>query len=145
MKIEMVKFAGGLLSPANDMEEQKLSKFKTGDLYTIEIKLPRNPKFHAKVFAFFNFCFNYWKGDNEYQDEAKQFDVFRNHLTCLAGFYNSYSGIDGRTRVEAKSLAFGNMTQEEFESCYNAMINAAMAHIFNKPDDNTYNKLQSFF
>ena len=46
MKVEMVKHPGGLLSPANDMEQEKLAKFKTGDQYTIEIKLPRNPRFH---------------------------------------------------------------------------------------------------
>ena len=145
MKIEMIKEPGGIFRPASDMEYEKTVKFKTSELYTVEIKLTRSPKFHRKVFAFFNFCFQYWKGDNEYQDEIKQFDVFRNHLTVLAGFYNSYVGIDGRVRVEAKSLSFGSMKQEEFEKCYTAMIQASMTHVFKTADERTYNTLIGFF
>lgn len=145
MKVEMVKQPGGLLCPASDMEMEKLNKFKTGGQYTIEIKLVRNPKFHGKVFAFFNFCFAHWKGDNEFQSETKQFDVFRNHLTVLAGFFDSYHNISGGVRIEAKSLSFSSMPQEEFEECYNALIRAALKHIFKTTDDNTYNQLLSFF
>jgi len=145
MKVEMIKQPGGVLCPASDMELEKLNKFKTGEQYTVEIKLTRNPKFHRKVFAFFNFCFSYWKGDNEFQSETKQFDVFRNHLTVLAGFYDQHVSIHGDVRVEAKSLSFSSMSQEEFEECYNALIRSAMKHVFKTADDNTYNQLMSFF
>lgn len=133
------------MMPASDMEAEKLAKFKTGELYTAEIKLTRNPAFHRKVFAFFNFCFEHWRGDNEFQSEAKQFDVFRNHLTVLAGYYDTYHNISGGVRVEAKSLAYGNMTQEDFEQCYTALINAASKHVFRSADQNTINQLMSFF
>ena len=126
MKINIVKTAGGNLWPLDDMDAEKLTKFKTGEAYEIEIKKTRNPQFHRKVFAFFNFCFAHWKGDNEFQDELKQFDVFRNHLTVLAGYYDTYFNIQGEPRVEAKSLSYGNMSQEDFESLYSALINAAM-------------------
>lgn len=141
----MIKQAGGLLLPASDLESEKLTKFKTGELYEIEIKQSRNPAFHRKVFAFFNFCFAYWKGDNEFQSEIKQFDVFRNHLTCLAGFYESYSNINGDVRVEAKSLAYSSMSQSEFEECYNALINAAIKHVFKGCDEKIEEKLLRFF
>jgi hypothetical protein len=145
MKIEMIKEAGGVFRPVSDMEYEKTVKFKTGEQYTVEIKLTRNPKFHRKVFAFFNFCFNYWKGDNEFQSETKQFDVFRNHLTVLAGFYEQHSSIHGDLRVEAKSLSFSSMSQEEFEECYNSLIRASMKHVFKTADENTYQQLLSFF
>ena len=145
MKIEMLKMPGGMLCPASDMELEKLNKFKTGGQYIIDIKRTRNPKFHGKVFTFFTFCFQYWKGDNEFQSESKQFDVFRNHLTVLAGFYDSFVGITGDVRIEAKSLSFSSMEQEEFEQCYSALINAAMKHIFKTADDNKLNQLMSFF
>lgn len=131
--------------PASDIEADKMNRFKTGDLYPVEIKLSRNSKFHAKVFAFFNFCFEFWIGGNEHYNHDKQFDVFRNHLTVLAGYYDEYYGINGSVRIESKSLSYNNMTQEEFEGLYSALINAAMKHIFKSADDGTYNKLIGFF
>lgn len=146
MKVEMTKGAGGVLLPATYLEAEKLIRFKTGEMYTVEIKLSRNAAFHRKVFAFFNFCFEYWKGENGFQCEQKQFDVFRDHLTVLAGFYDSYHGIGGNVRIEAKSISYAKMSQEEFEKLYTALINAAIKHVFGgTTDENTLNQLQSFF
>lgn len=136
---------GGTLVPANDLEADKLTKFKTGEMYPVEIKQFRNIAFHRKAFAFFNFCFEHWCSENQYQSENKQFDVFRAHMTVLAGFYDEYHGIDGRCRVEAKSIAFGNMSPEEFEELYSALINVALQKIFKTADENTYYQLLSFF
>ena len=145
MKIEFIKQPGGVLVPATDLEVEKLTKFRSGEQYTVEMKLSRNPAFHRKAFAFFNFCFAHWRGDNEFMDEAAQFDVFRKNLTCLAGYYDELWNIKGEVRIEAKSLSYGNMSQEEFESCYNALINAAMKHIFKGCDESMYNQLMGFF
>lgn len=79
-------------------------------------------------------------------DEASQLDRFRKDLTILAGFYEQTVRLNGEIRTEAKSLAYGNMEPDEFERCYNAMINAAIKHLFNGTKDrNTLNQLQSFF
>ena len=145
MKIQMLKQPGGVFSPASDIEAEKLSGFKTGELYTIEIKKSRNPAFHRKVFSFFNFCFEYWASDNDCQTNSKQFDVFRNHLTVLAGYYDQYVGIKGDVRIEAKSLSFSSMSQLEFQDCYTALVNAAMKHLFRPGDDESYVKLLRFF
>lgn len=145
MKIEMIKEAGGLFRPCNDMEYEKTIRFKTGELFTVEIKQGRNPAFHRKVFAFFNFCFAHWKGDNEFQCETKQFDVFRNNLTVLAGQYDSFYSIKGEVRIEAKSLSYSSMSQDEFELLYNSLIQAALKHIFHSADVNTENQLMDFF
>jgi len=122
-----------------------MTRFKTGETYEIEIKLSRNPRFHGKVFAFFNFCYAHWKGDNEFLDEVKQFDVFRANLTVLAGYFDSYYSIKGEPRIEAKSLSYSSMSQEEFEGLYNALIRAALKHIFRGCDKSVENKLTSFF
>lgn len=145
MKIEFIKCAGGTLVPVNDMEAEKLTRFKTGEQYTVEIKNTRNPAFHRKVFAFFNFCFDHWSSDMEFLSESKQFDLFRQNLTVLAGFYDDYQKIGGGVRIEAKSLSFSSMSQEEFEECYTALIGAAMKHIFSGTDQEIYNKLAGFF
>ena len=131
--------------PADDSEQERLNKFKTGEMYEVEMKLTRNPAFHRKMFAFFNFCFEYWAGEDEFTNEAKQKDVFRKNLTALAGFYDSFTSISGEVRIEAKSLAYASMEPEEFETCYNALINAALKHVFKSIDEVTKERLYSFF
>lgn len=149
MVINMVKGAGGTFVPADEMYLPSLQHFQNGEVYEVEIKRHRNPSFHRKVFAFLKFCFDHWTAQNtewEFQDELKQFDTFRKNLTVLAGFKEVTYTIDGRLRVEPQSLSFGNMDQDEFESCYNALINAAMKHVFNGTNDpEILDKLVSFF
>ncbi len=145
----MVKQPGGLLLPAFDTEAERLERFKTGFVYPVEIKQSRNPGFHGKAFSFLQFCFEHWsadKTDARFKTNAAQFDTFRKNLTVLAGYKEVTFTIDGRARVEPKSLSFGNMEQPEFEECYSALINAAIRHIFNNTKNpNTLNQLQSFF
>lgn len=148
MVVEMLKMAGGVLTPLDDEQAEALSKFKTGEQYQVEIKQVRNPAFHRKVFAFFKFCFEHWSADKtewQYFDERKQFDTFRKNLTVLAGFKEVSYTIDGRMRVDAQSLAYGNMTQDEFEQCYNSLINAAMSSIFKGCNEQTLERLYAFF
>lgn len=149
LKIQMIKMQGGVLVPLNEREAEALVSLKNGEQYEIEVIRTRNPAFHRKVFAFLNFCFEYWLADKtewEFFDERKQFDTFRKNLTVLAGFKEITYTLDGRMRVEAQSLSYGNMEQDEFEQVYKALINAAIKHVFNNTkDENRINQLYSFF
>lgn len=143
----MLKQPGGILSPADEMTAEALTKLKTGELYEIEIKRQRNPAFHRKQFAFFKFCFEHWKASQavEFMDEAAQFDRFRRQLTVLAGYRIEVYNIDGSLRLEAQSIAFANMEQEEFEQFAVAVQNAAMRTLFKDADEQTIQRLYSFF
>lgn len=147
MKIGMIKEPGGVFRPATDQDVELTTKFKTHEYYEVEIKLSRNPAFLRKVMAFFRFCFEHWSGDNvhEHCSEKEQFERFRKDLTILAGFYVQTVRLDGTLRTEAESLAFANMSEERFQECYNALIRAALKHIFRTADENTFNQLMSFF
>jgi len=148
MKINFIKAAGGSLIPNDDMDAEKMTKFLTGEVYEVDIKLSRNPAFLRKTFAFFNFCFEHWDGIAcfEYLDHTAQFETFRKELTILAGFYvKSWHPFTGALILTAKSLSFENMKEEEFQEHYNALIKAALANVFKTADQNTYNKLISFF
>lgn len=146
---EMLKGAGGVLCPADDDTADALQKLKNGGQYTVEIRRQRNPDFHRKVFAFFKFCFEHWAADKTelaHFEPLRQFDVFRKHLTVLAGYKTLSYTIDGRLRVEAESLRFANMEQAEFEQCYQALIRAALIHVFDAEDDGAVlEKLAGFF
>ena len=150
MKLNFIKSQGGALSPASDLVIDKMTKFKNGEIYEIDIKLSRNSAFHGKVFAFFAFCFEYWSASKtqwEHMDEASQGESFRKQLTIQAGFFNTTYLLDGSGfTIEAKSLRFSNMSQEEFEACYSALINAAIKTVFaGTNDEKILNRLQGFF
>jgi hypothetical protein len=146
MKINMMKSYGGVFIPADDTEHEKTTKFKNNEMYEIEIKLSRNPKFLRKVFAFFNFCFAHWSSHNIFMDDAAQKEYFRKDLTIKAGYYTSSYNFKGELSVTAESLSFASMSQERFEQVYSALINAALVHIFaDCKDANIENQLVGFF
>jgi hypothetical protein len=146
MKINMMKSYGGVFIPADDTEHEKTTKFKNNEMYEIDIKLSRNPKFHGKVFVFFNFCFSYWSGHNKFMDDSAQKDEFRKQLTILAGYYTECYNLQGDLIIRAESLSFASMSQERFEQVYSALINAALTHIFaDCKDANIENQLVGFF
>lgn len=149
MKVQITKLAGGVLAPLDDKQAEVLQKLKTGEQYEIEIKQQRNPQFHRKVFAFFNFCFQHWSAEHtewQFQDEAAQFDTFRKNLTVVAGYFTKTYTLDGGVRIEPKSLAYANMDQSEFEQVYSALINAALGKVFKDcKDQQIYDRLYSFF
>lgn len=142
-KYNLTKNAGGVFTPASDLEAKRLERLKTGCVFEVEIVQRRNPRFHGKVFAFFNYVFECWHQGHEFQDEDKQFNEFRKQLTILAGFHDELYDIGGNLKLEAKSLAFDKMEQEEFEQCYNALIRAAIVNVPAVADDE--NRLLSFF
>lgn len=149
MKLNFTKNAGGLLMPASDLESVKMERFKTGEVYEVDIKLTRNPSFHGKVFKFLTFCFEHWSSDKTHWENMStpaQFDSFRKELTILAGYKVVNYSIDGLTfTVEAQSLSYASMTQEEFEQCYTALTNEAMKTVFKSSCRGTYDKLIGFF
>jgi len=147
MKITMIKLAKGVLVPADDLEADKMIRFKSTGMYNVEIKQSRNPKFLAKIHVFFKFCFEHWDGYEvlEHGTAKTQLERMRKDLTILAGFYHQDYRLDGTIRTEARSLAFENMDEEEFSDCYHAVIQAAMKHINFADNENLYNRLLSFF
>jgi len=80
----------------------------------------------------------------------KNFDRFRKDLVILAGYYEISIRVDGSTRIEAKSLRFDKMDNEEFAACYSAIIDVllakipSMAHMTKDEVDETVNKILSF-
>lgn len=156
MKIYCIKLPGGALTPATDMDVEKMKRFKNHEMFQIEIKNERNWEFHKKVILFFIFCFEYWVSDNNYTDESTDFDEFRYELTILAGFRTVIWKINGTFEYKAKSISYAKMEQEEFERLYNALIQASMNTLFKDCDEYTvindrgveipiYDKLRSFF
>ena len=150
MTIPMIKNAGGVFCPADEMYLDKLKRFENGGIYEMEFKKTNNPKLHRKLFAFFKFCFEHYSSENsevECADEAKQFNHFRKRLTILAGFFDEFINFDtGEIHKEAQSLKWDEMDDIERGDCLKAVVNAAIKHVFNNTtDENILNQLYEFF
>ena len=145
MKVAFVKQPGGVLVPASDIEAERLTRFKTGEVFEVDIKNSRNAAFHRKVFAFFNFCFEHWQGEQEFLSPTAQFDVFRANITVLAGYHDTLINLKGEVRIEAKSISYASMKPEQFEQFYTALVNASIKHVFHDANKDVEERLLSFF
>ena len=128
----VVKRQGPILTPASESDKEILDKVKPGQDLRIEFKRVRNLKFHRKWFALARFAFDYWEPeipDFHGHTPAKNFDRFRKDLIILAGYYDVTYQINDKVRVEAKSIAFENMAEEDFEQLYSKTIDVVIKHI----------------
>jgi len=113
MEVYLMK-TGRALSADDQIGEEALAKFKTGDRIKCIITRQQNPLFHRKMMALFNVGFKYWepgKIDCKYGTPEKNFDRFRKDVTIMAGFYTINHRLDNTFRVEAKSLSYSKMVQ----------------------------------
>lgn len=132
MKLNLVKTISGLV-PADPDSEDSYKKLKNGGMVTAEIKQVRNVKFFRKYFALLNVGFENWNPgevDSRYGVPEKNFDRFRRDVTILAGFYHTVVRLNGEVRIEAKSISFANMEEDEFEKLYNQTINVLLKHVY---------------
>jgi hypothetical protein len=98
----------GVFIPSRNSDTELSGKIKEGD--EVYASRKRNPKFHRLVLSLFQLGF-----DN--QDEYRDFEVYRKELTKEAGFTIEENG-----KVHARSIAYENMSEEDFNKLYNAIL-----------------------
>ena len=141
-KLHLIKHSNQYLTPATEESIDLLEKVKAGSVITCEYSKMRNGNFFRKWWALVNFAFSHWEpGEVEHNGDRflpkKNSETFRKHLTVLAGYYDPTYGIDGRIRIEPKSISFAAMTEEEFEKLYSATVNVVLGKVltnYNKSD-----------
>jgi len=143
-KYTMLKQAGGIFAPANDIEAERLKKLKTGKAFSFEVKQIQNYKLHQRIFSFFIFCTQYYYGDEDVTEEQLEFT--RGKLTMSAGYVKQIFYPDGlRFELKPESISYNNMSPEERSIFYTKVTNAAMRNIFQGCDQQTIDRLYSFF
>lgn len=95
-----------------DLDEKR--KLKLGETYEVEIKRPRNVKFHRKFFALINEGWSNTETD-------MPIDVYRKWVTMRAGYYVVYHTPKGQL-YEPTSISFANMDEDEFSEVYNRVL-----------------------
>ncbi|ADE12163.1 DUF1367 family protein [Sideroxydans lithotrophicus] len=112
----------------------RLKALDAGEISFLEFIIPRNGKFHRKFFAMLDVGFDAWEPNRvrkSYKGRAmeKNREQFREDIIILAGFYEQTFDLKGRMRIRAKSIAFANMDDTEFEQLYSAVATVLLREV----------------
>ena len=139
VKANFLKLPNGSLVPASDADKELLDKIKSGQIVTLIYSRMRNYQFHKKWWALVSFAFDYWEPPEIEPDPEKKWmksvtpeksmERFRKDLTIMAGYYDATYRVDGSVRIEAKSISFGSMSEDEFEKLYSATVDVVLKHV----------------
>ena len=109
----LTKRKDGSYIPSSDSDYDDSMKIKAGD--EVKASKARNAKFHRKAFLLLNTGF-------QNQEKYETFQVYRNVMTILAGYFDWVPTKDGDRIPMAHSLSYENMSAEKFEKWYDDMI-----------------------
>lgn len=134
-----MKLPNGALVPASEEDQVLLGKIKAGRVVKLKYTRMRNYQFFKKWWALVSFAFDYFDPP-ELQPDAeekwkkkvtpeKNLERFRKDITILAGYYEAHYRVNGETRIEAKSISFSSMSEDEFEKLFDATIDVILKHV----------------
>jgi len=131
------KFPNASFVPASEDDAELLSKVKVGETVKLTLTRPRNIKFHRKFMALMRLAFDYWEPPKHGEGSAwadkmpieRDFDRFRYDVTILAGYYEATYRLNGDVRLEAKSVGFGSMSEDNFEKLYSKVIDVIINRV----------------
>lgn len=132
--MKFTKVSLGLVAPADVETEQALEKLHVGDLIHGDFKKARNYAFHKKFFALLKVGYEAWevgegRRSNKHGPIEKNYERFRADVTILAGYYTQHFRLDGSVIVEAKSISFANMGEEEFAQVYSKVADVLLQKV----------------
>lgn len=67
--------------------------------------------------------------NTKYGIPEKNRDAFRKYLTIKAGYFDTFHYPNGKFTVEAKSISFANMSEEDFGKLYSKTIDVILANV----------------
>jgi hypothetical protein len=137
------------LHPASEQDREELNKIKAGQACKVTVKRFRNYAFHKKFWAMMQVAYDNWDvPDNMTLYEGlqyipgkvigsprKSFDRFRKDIIILAGYYDATYRLNGEVRLEAKSISFHNMDEDEFGRLYIACLDVIREHVLQNMDE----------
>jgi len=152
LKLRLKKIDAGLV-PADSETYEELKKVKNFAVVHGNFRRQRNVRFHRKWFALLKMAFDQF--EPEITDEHPQwgepqtnFERFRKDIIILTGRYTRVVRLDGSVALEAASVSFANMGDDEFQKLYSESIDVIIKHVMNgtSPDeiDDTVNKILQF-
>ena len=120
MKLALIKTLSGL-KPAYDSDGETYKKIPLNDILLYEVKIPRNYNFHKKFFALINLVF-------ENQEQYKDIDHLRKAIIIEAGYYTERASLQGEVIIEAESISFAKMDNDEFSTLYSKCMDVIVKY-----------------
>jgi hypothetical protein len=114
-KITLIKTFNNYFRIAHDSDYEIAKKIPLNEPIVYEWTKPRNYLFHKKFFALLKLVY-------ENQEVYNNMDELRKDLTINAGFFTSRFDFKGVEVIEAKSISFASMDENEFQEFYNRII-----------------------
>ena len=126
------------LMPAHQQDEDALKALPGGRPLQVKVTRMRNPLFHRKIMALVHQLYEHWDPQVEdmpqfFQERGivpeKNFDRFRKDLIIRAGFYDPVIRLNGDMRVEAKSMSFGALSEDDAQVLFEKFIDIGINHM----------------
>lgn len=118
-----------------DESVEYIKSIGNGESVEIDIKQPRNLLFFRKWWALVGIAFDYHKDVNRERTTKTgrviehNKERFRKDLIVLAGYYAPVFNAKGEVRLEADSISWAKMTEQDFEKLYSATIDAILREV----------------
>lgn len=125
------------LIPMYETDLDNNKKLKIDQDYLVKVSMPRNIKFHRKMFALYNLVF-------QNQERYKVLDDLRRDITIEAGFYRERINIHGEVMKEAESISFANMEEDVFSELYNRSLDVIVKY-FHFDRQSMIDEIEQFF
>ncbi len=119
---------GNTLRPTDEQSGEMLAGIKHKEQVRVDFKRMRNPNQHRLYWALMGLLATYVDGCTA--DDC--------HEWMKRRVGHTYEAIypDGTTVTRTKSIAFGNMSQAEFEAFFNKVVNTACVDILHGTSNN---------
>lgn len=110
------------LVPANSQALDDLRKLPADKWLLNELRMPRNVGHHKKFMAILQAVY-------PHQDMWPTFNSFRKAFTAALGHGEVVTAKDGRRYIDASSISFATMDQDEFSEFYDKAIDFVLTKI----------------
>lgn len=126
--------------PCDSATVEAMEKLNPNAEIKCEISTPRNLGLHRKFFGLLDIAFDAWEAPelkHKGVAVAKNRERFRKDIAILCGHYETVVNIKGELRLEAKSISFASMSQDDFEVLYSTAIDVILKNVLGnyKKDD----------
>lgn len=122
---------------AYERHKAKLKDMEPGEFLKVKVTLPRSLPFHRRFMAMVRFAFEQWEPEKArkrltYKGAPieKNFEQFRKDMLILAGYHKATYDRRGRVTLDARSISFDQMEDDEFREVYAAVYEAIYQHVF---------------
>lgn len=127
MRIYVRKDALGVLRPADRQAREALKRYKQDDVLSVDLKRPRNGRFHRKLWALLEVTMLHLPESMESKFPTAERLLWE--LKCQTGRFDVHTTLGGRETVIPHSISFAKMDEDEFGVFYSECVEVICKHI----------------